>query len=66
MSKTTNNGGLTLKFTLQFSEIEEVRRTTEREVIIILKSKDRITLRGDEAKSTFSILRRNFPGEHLD
>lgn len=57
---------ITLKLTIQYEKIAEVRKTSNKKTIIIFKSGDKLTLNNGQAKRVFKQLQRNFPGEQLD
>ena len=56
---------ITLKLTLQHSDISELVKTSKKDTIVILKNGDRMTFKGNQANRIFKNLCRNFSGEHL-
>jgi hypothetical protein len=56
---------ITLKISVQFSDIKELVRTSKQETKIIFKNGDILTFNNGAGKRVFKNLCRNFPGEHL-
>ena len=57
---------ITIKLNIPYNDIEEVKKTTDRKTIIVLKSGQVLTFSNGQAKRIFNKLRRNYPGENLD
>lgn len=56
---------VTLKISVQFSDISELIRTSNHETKIKFKNGDILTIGNGNGKRVFKNLCRNFPGEHL-
>ena len=56
---------VTLKISVQFSDIKELVRTSKHETKILFKNGDVITFVNCTGRRVFKNLCRNFPGEHL-
>jgi len=56
---------ITLKISVQYSDISELIRTSKHETKIKFKNGDVLTFNNGIGKRVFKNLCRNFPGEHL-
>lgn len=58
--------GITLKISVQYSDIREVVRTSKKETKIFLNNGDILTFSNGKGTKIFKILCRNKPGENLE
>lgn len=57
---------ITLKISVQYSEIKEVIRTKEKHTKILFNNGDILTFTNGKSKKIFKNLCRNKPGENLE
>jgi len=56
---------VTLKVSIQYSDISELIRTSKQQTKILFKNGDILTIGNGNGKRVFKNLCRNFSGEHL-
>jgi len=56
---------VTLKISVQYSEIKELIRTSKHDTKILFKNGDILTIGNGNGKRVFKNLCRQFPGDHL-
>lgn len=63
---TANMDGITLKISVQYSDIKEVVRTSKKDTKIFFNNGDILTFTNGKGLKIFKILCRNKPGENLE